>query len=30
MKKLKLGYAPPRHLTFSAKDAFKYKIAIHL
>ncbi|WP_068500797.1 L-fucose/L-arabinose isomerase family protein [Paenibacillus kribbensis] len=28
MKKLKLGYAPTRRFTFSAEDAFRYKIAI--
>ncbi|GIP57671.1 L-fucose/L-arabinose isomerase family protein [Paenibacillus woosongensis] len=28
MKKLKLGYAPTRRFTFSAEDAFKYKVMI--
>lgn len=28
MKKLKLGYAPTRRFTFSAEDAFKYKVEI--
>lgn len=28
MKKLKLGYAPTRRFTFSAEDAFKYKVLI--
>lgn len=28
MKKLKLGYAPTRRFTFSADDAFKYKVEI--
>ncbi|MDN4079921.1 L-fucose/L-arabinose isomerase family protein [Paenibacillus polymyxa] len=28
MKKLKLGYAPTRRFTFSAEDAFRYKVAI--
>ena len=28
MKKLKLGYAPTRRFTFSAEDAFKYKVQI--
>lgn len=28
MKKLKLGYAPTRRFTFSAEDAFRYKVTI--
>ena len=28
MEKLKLGYAPTRRFTFSAEDAFKYKVLI--
>lgn len=28
MNKLKLGYAPTRRFTFSAEDAFKYKVEI--
>lgn len=28
MKKLKLGYAPTRRFTFSAEDAFRYKVMI--